>query len=154
MTSQTAIAYLSGKPTNIDLVSIGGKHALHRPAAVAFLAMAIEAKKAGIVLVVNSSFRDMAAQKAEWNLRQAALKEGRPYKKVADPGYSTHQSGVSVDINRAHDDFTNNGKADGKTDTWLQVNAPRFGFVNDVKSEPWHWTHMPSLVALRASAKA
>ena len=23
---------------------------------------------------------------------------------------------------------------------WLAVNAGRYGFVNDVASEPWHWT--------------
>lgn len=25
--------------------------------------------------------------------------------------------------------------------TWLQANGARFGFVNDVRGEYWHWTY-------------
>ena len=133
--------YRKGKPVPVDLVSIGEGFFLHRPAAEAFLAMRAAAEADGLRLRVNSAFRSMQSQRFEWAKRQQALAEGRKYKLVAKPGWSTHQSGVSVDINRAHDDYTDNGIADGTTDEWLQRNAGRFGFTNDVKSEPWHWTY-------------
>lgn len=143
-----ASGWIRGQHVELELVDIGGGFVLHKPAAEAFLEMENDAAVDGIVLRVNSAFRGAVQQQREWDLRQAALAAGKKYKAVARPGWSTHQSGVSVDLNRAHDDFTNNGIADGATDKWLQANARRYGFVNDVKSEPWHWTHQPALEEL------
>lgn len=58
--------------------------------------------------------------------------------KVAPPGWSNHEAGTAVDVNRAYDDHTDNGVADGTTDQWLDANAHRFGFLKDVRGEPWH----------------
>jgi len=57
---------------------------------------------------------------------------------VARPGYSNHQSGDAIDLNRAHDK--------GKTDAWLKANAAKFGFYRDVPSELWHWRFDSKLV--------
>lgn len=57
-----------------------------------------------------------------------AKKSGRPL--TASPGYSNHGNGVAVDIHPA------------PIQTWLKSNAARFGWVNDVPSEPWHWSYL------------
>ena len=57
-----------------------------------------------------------------------AKKPGRPL--TASPGYSNHGSGVAVDIHP------------GPIQSWLKGNAGRYGWVNDVPSEPWHWSYL------------
>lgn len=57
-----------------------------------------------------------------------ALKAGRPL--TASPGHSNHGNGLAVDIHPA------------KIQTWMKANAARFGWVNDVPSEPWHWSYL------------
>lgn len=57
-----------------------------------------------------------------------AKKSGRPA--TASPGYSNHGNGVAVDIHP------------GPIQAWLKNNAARFGWVNDVPSEPWHWSYL------------
>lgn len=147
-----ASGWIRGYRVDLDLVDIGGGFVLHAPAAAAFLEMERAALADGIVLRVNSAFRGEIQQQREWDKRQAALAMGKKYKLVARPGWSTHQAGCSVDLNRAHDDTTDNGIADGATDKWLQANAKRFGFANDVASEPWHWTHAGSVEDLKRQA--
>ncbi|WP_298176885.1 peptidoglycan-binding protein, partial [Saccharomonospora sp.] len=57
-----------------------------------------------------------------------AKKPGRPL--TASPGYSNHGNGLAVDIHP------------GPIQTWLKANAGRFGWVNDVPSEPWHFSYL------------
>jgi D-alanyl-D-alanine carboxypeptidase len=52
----------------------------------------------------------------------------------AVPGTSNHGWGVAVDA-----DITNPA-----TKAWLQANGHRFGFVEAVPREPWHWEFRPS----------
>jgi LAS superfamily LD-carboxypeptidase LdcB len=52
---------------------------------------------------------------------------------AARPGYSNHQGGVSMDIGGVNGYGTSACR-------WLQANASRYGFVNDVAGESWHWT--------------
>ncbi len=141
-----SVGYISGQSVVLDLVCIGGTMYLHRPAAIDFLSMSIAAAKDGIILRVNSAHRTMQAQEREYAARLEHLRRypDKPYKLVARPGWSTHQSGCSVDINRAHDE--------GKTDAWLAANASRFGFYNDVPSEKWHWSHLATIKSLRFQA--
>jgi LAS superfamily LD-carboxypeptidase LdcB len=51
------------------------------------------------------------------------------------PGTSNHGWGLSVDINVA---------ADARAGRWLHANTARYGFFNDVPTEPWHWTYRPA----------
>lgn len=135
-----------GKESTFEIEDIGGGLFLEVAAARAYLAMAAAARADGIVLRVNTALRTHEHQSrlyARYVDEMAYYREGKRTTKpppVAKPGYSTHEGGLSVDINRAHDDTTDNGIADGKTDLWLAANAGRFGFVRDVKVEPWHWT--------------
>ena len=52
----------------------------------------------------------------------------------ARPGYSNHQGGTAADISTP-------GGYGGRTYAWLRRNARNYGFVNDVRGEPWHWTY-------------
>ena len=54
-------------------------------------------------------------------------KPGKP--RAATPGTSNHGLGISIDI------------APTAIQAWLKRNAARFGWVNDVPSEPWHWSY-------------
>jgi LAS superfamily LD-carboxypeptidase LdcB len=144
-------AYQRGKPISIELADIGNGHKLEKYAAKAYLAMAAAALKNGIPFVINSSFRSNEKQTSlyvEYVKQLAAFKRGERGKPslVAPPGKSTHQSGLSVDINRAPGDNPATKAADSPTDLWLQKNAYRFGFFNDVKSEAWHWTFLPEII--------
>lgn len=56
-----------------------------------------------------------------------AKKAGSPV--AASPGYSNHGVGKSVDIHPA------------EIQAWLRSNAAKFGWVNDVPTESWHWTY-------------
>ena len=49
---------------------------------------------------------------------------------AAVPGTSPHGWGLAVDV-----DVTPDGLA------WLRANAGRFGFVEAVPREPWHWEY-------------
>ena len=54
-------------------------------------------------------------------------KAGKP--RAATPGTSNHGLGISIDVHP------------GAIHTWLKRNAGRFGWVNDVPSEAWHWSY-------------
>jgi LAS superfamily LD-carboxypeptidase LdcB len=73
-----------------------------------------------------------------WNGKVWWLKKMAP---VAQPGFSNHGWGLSIDFNLA----------DPKTFAWLDKHGPQFGFYMEAKPtksdgsknpyfEPWHWT--------------
>ena len=55
-------------------------------------------------------------------------KPGKP--RAASPGHSNHGEGISIDVHPA------------AIQAWMKRNAGRFGWVNDVPSEPWHWSYL------------
>ncbi len=125
----STLGYIAGKQVVVQLASIGDGKSLYAPAAANFNAMKAAARVDGVSLVVNTAFRDMAFQQrlyAKYLSGQGNL--------AAKPGYSTHQAGLSVDVSTM-----GKGK-DSVVYKWLAANAGRYGFVNDVASEPWHWT--------------
>lgn|GEM_PF-6483358 len=98
-------------------------------AAPQFLAIMEAARRAGVHLGVSSAFRTHAEQ-----VRLYALYRSGRGNKAARPGYSNHQMGLSVDLGNTGGDGRRNVR-------WLKQNAARFGFYNDVRGEPWHWTY-------------
>jgi peptidoglycan hydrolase-like protein with peptidoglycan-binding domain/LysM repeat protein len=112
-----------GKTTTVNLAKISGGKELRTDAAAAYNRMAADAAAAGVNLYVTSAFRT--------NAEQAALYRDKP-NLAAKPGHSNHEGGLSVDISVA-----NNQKALN----WLRANAGKYGFREDVKNEPWHWTY-------------
>lgn len=61
---------------------------------------------------------------------------------AAVPGTSNHGDGLSNDLAEELDgDVTPEGISAAAV-SWLRANAWKFGIVNEVASEPWHWTFM------------
>jgi len=141
--TRTVDGYAYGKKfklmvQRVPLTDRGGNPVyLRSDAAEGFMNMMTEAVRAGFFLGVNYSFRSHKKQTHMWNYYNSIGQDGR----AARPGYSTHQSGVSIDISGCYRDI------DGKRHMtmkfwWLKANGKKFGFTNDVPSEPWHWTYV------------
>ena len=120
--------YINGRAVSISVSSVGNGKYMRTDAANAFNRMKADAARAGINLSVVSGFRTMAEQQYLYNL----YLQGRG-NLAARPGYSNHQGGTSADLSVP-------GGYGSSTYRWLSANARRYGFVNDVRGEPWHWT--------------
>lgn len=122
-------AFGNGRIPTDRLVPIGdGTERLYGPAAEAFKRMASDAWSAGVDLKVNDGYRSLPEQEA----LAAQVGLFRDGGRAAAPGTSTHGWGLSVDVD-----------TDGGGTDWLRANAARYGFVEDVPREPWHWTFRP-----------
>lgn len=125
---RSVMGYVRGVPRRIQISSIGNGKELRTDAAQAFNRMKAAARRAGVTLTPVSGFRSMAQQKALY----AAYRAGRG-NLAARPGYSNHQGGISVDV-------ATGGSYASKAYKWLAKYGRQYGFVNDVRGEPWHWT--------------
>ena len=122
-------AYGNGRIPPTELLPIGdGSERLYAPAGQAFRAMATDAWRAGVDLRVNDGYRTLDQQ----HVLADELGLYRDGGLAAVPGTSTHGWGLSVDLD-----------TDGGAVEWLRANAARYGFVEDVAREPWHWTYRP-----------
>lgn len=95
-------------------------------AARAFQDLLEHALRSGVLLEPTYAHRTYA--------QQQRLHRRSP-RKAARPGYSDHQQGLSIDLANT----THRGRPT-RLYRWLQREAPRFGFYNNVPGEPWHWT--------------
>jgi len=111
-----------------ELAGVGDGERMYVPAARTFRRMDAAATAAGHNLHVNSGYRTYAEQAA---LYQAYLNGTGNL--AVPPGHSTHGLGLSADIQ----------VTDPATLHWLRTHAGKYGFVNDVPSEAWHWTWRP-----------
>ena len=100
----------------------------------------------GVNFQINDAYRSLAEQVGWLKEYYEPYRSGRRYETVrtyggrrwgqkpgkpraATPGTSNHGLGISIDI------------APTAIQTWMKRNAGRFGWVNDVPSEPWHWSY-------------
>jgi hypothetical protein len=120
---RTDTAYDNGKPYSIKVITIGGKP-VSKTTGHAFLKMQRAAHEAGVPLTLTSGFRTNAEQQYLYNCY--LTKKCNNGNLAAPPGYSNHQNGKAIDVT---------------TSSWLAKNAPKFGFVRTVPSEPWHWEY-------------
>jgi D-alanyl-D-alanine carboxypeptidase-like protein len=118
----------NGRLPDSALTGVGDGRRMYTPAARAFGSMDAAARAAGHDLHVNSGYRTYGEQAALYQ----AYRNGTG-NLAAAPGRSTHGLGLSADIR----------VTDPATLRWLRANAARYGFVNDVPSEAWHWTWRP-----------
>jgi zinc D-Ala-D-Ala carboxypeptidase len=119
------------------LESIGqGNHRLARDAAVAFKAMAADARRDGVTLTVSDSYRSLDEQAAMVD-SQGHYSEGGL---AAEPGTSAHGWGLAVDLD-----------LNARATTWMRANAGRYGFAEDVPREPWHWTYRANAAGVRTN---
>lgn len=159
-----ADGYSKGRRLELELWSIGKSVSgetlyLEKDAAAQYLRMVEDAAKDGITWTVNTAFRSQAEQDylyrrytkrlAEW---EAGGMLGKRPAKAAPPGWSTHQAGLSVDINRAAGDDPATPEPDSPVDKWLRDNAHHYGFVFDVEAEPWHASYLPDRARRKAVA--
>jgi LAS superfamily LD-carboxypeptidase LdcB len=137
--------YTEGEPVVVVVARVPGIDLdgcpvrLEDEAAMAFQELLEHALRSGVELKVNYGFRTQEQQ------RELRRRNGR---RAARPGFSDHQLGISVDIAGTRERV---GRHWRKTPLffWLMREAPRFGFVNDVKREPWHWTWRPDATTSR-----
>lgn len=125
---KTVMGYVNGRASQITLQSVGGGQFMRADAAKNFLAMQKAASAAGVNLSATSGFRSMEQQQSLYQ----KYKNGTG-NLAARPGYSNHQGGVSMDIGGV-------GSYSTRALGWLKASASKFGFVNDVRGEYWHWT--------------
>ena len=121
--------YVNGVAKKIRIAPIGNGKSLRSDAALKFNQMKAAARRAGVTLSPVSGFRTMAQQRSLY----AAYRAGRG-NLAARPGYSNHQGGRSVDV-------STKGSYSSSAYRWLARNGRQYGFVNDVRGEPWHWTY-------------
>lgn len=112
-----------------------------RQAQAAFDAMKAAAARDGITLTENSHYRSVARQRQLWN---ASDKSGRW---VARPGSSEHHTGLAFDIGtRGYRAGSSGNFQNSPAYRWLKENAYRFGFVQSMDWESWHWRYDPQAV--------
>ncbi len=104
-------------------------HRLWAPAANGLSAMIREAEAEGIAVGITDSYRPVEVQE------RLAREKGLYHQGglAAVPGTSNHGWGVATDLD-----------LDGPALEWMRTNAWRYGFVEDVPREPWHWTYRPA----------
>lgn len=113
------------KPTQYD-PDLQGPAIMHPEAAAAMSALLQAAHADGVTeLKLKYSYRTYAKQEEKW---ENYLNGGNL---AAVPGTSNHGWAVAGDMTG----LTSRALA------WMRNNAQRFGFVNDVPSENWHWTY-------------
>ena len=116
----------NGRIPDAALTAIAPGQKLWGPAADAYRQMAAAAQGAGIDLRVTDSYRSYDEQVGVARSKGLYSQGGL----AAEPGTSTHGWGLSVDLD-----------TNPEISAWLRTNAGRFGFVEDVPREPWHWTY-------------
>ncbi len=125
----------------------------NREAVVAFKNMYEAAKKEGLGLVINSSYRSYQDQENICNTFKDLYGEGYVTKYVALPGFSEHQTGLAFDIGST----TSKVFVESKEYEWMKENAYKYGFIlrftkanayiTGFKSEPWHYRYVGKKVA-------
>lgn len=120
------VAYGNGRIPPEALTPIGvGSHRLYGPAAEAFQQLLGDAAAAGIEIGVTDSYRTYESQ-VDLARRKGLYSQGGL---AATPGTSNHGWGLSVDLD-----------LNATAQAWMRQNGARYGFVEDVPREPWHWT--------------
>jgi D-alanyl-D-alanine carboxypeptidase len=146
-----------------DLVPIEGVtntngQPLRAEAATALTAMAADAARVGVQLVVASGYRSYDSQAALYASYVARDGQAAADTYSARPGFSEHQTGLAVDFQDPAGCTLELCFADTPSGKWLKVNAYRFGFVlrypegqtpvTGYMFEPWHFRYVGPALAL------
>jgi hypothetical protein len=104
-------------------------HILWEPAALGLDRLIDDAAADGVIVGITDSYRPIDVQE------RLAREKGLYHQGglAAVPGTSNHGWGIATDL-----DLDAPGLA------WMRSNAWRYGFVEDVPREPWHWTYRPA----------
>lgn len=122
--------YANGRVPPEALHPIGQHgHRLHGPAAVAWDQLVHAAAADGIEIRITDSYRSFD-QQVDLAARKGLYRDGGL---AATPGTSNHGWGLAVDAD----------VRDPAVLDWMRANGWRFGFVEAVPREPWHWEYRP-----------
>lgn len=123
-------AYGNGKIPASALSQVGSTgERLWAPAAASMDRLLAAAKKDGVTISITDSYRSYDSQ-------VALAKEKGLYSQgglAAAPGTSDHGWGQSVDL-----------RLDSDAQAWMRANGATYGFTENVRREPWHWTYAAS----------
>lgn len=123
-------AYGNGRVPASALSAINGtSQMLWTPAARSFEAMQAAAAAEGVTIGVTDSYRTYESQ-VDLVARKGLYSQGGL---AATPGTSKHGWGIAVDLS-----------LDSTAQAWMRANAGRYGFVENVSREPWHWQYKPT----------
>ena len=124
------VVYGNGKVPTEALAPVGEtNHRLWAPAANGLTALIDDAAAQGIDIGITDSYRPLAVQERLAQEKGLYSQGGL----AAVPGTSNHGWGVATDLD-----------LDAEGLEWMRENAWRYGFVEDVPREPWHWTYRPA----------
>lgn len=145
-----------------DLVAVsnkyyyGSNHKIRKVAYDAFIDMWNAAHDENIYLIINSSFRPYSSQVSVYDAYKNTKGTTYADSVAARPGYSEHQTGLSIDVFSKENTTTANFKG-STAHVWLQNNAHRFGFIERYQedkveitgfaAEAWHWRYVGVEVA-------
>jgi D-alanyl-D-alanine carboxypeptidase len=122
-------AYGNGKIPAEALEKVGNtRHKLWAPAAGSLTQMIADAEKAGVKIGITDSYRPYAEQ-VDLARRKGLYSQGGL---AAKPGTSEHGWGMATDLD-----------LNAKALSWMRENADKYGFVNNVARENWHWAYKP-----------
>lgn len=122
--------YGNGKIPASALSPVAGtSHTLWEPAARSLEALRDAAAADGVTIGITDSYRTYDTQ-VDLVRRKGLYSQGGL---AAPAGTSMHGWGVAVDL-----------KLDSTAQAWMRTNAGRFGFVENVPREPWHWQYVPT----------
>jgi hypothetical protein len=123
-------AYGNGKIPRTALSPVGNTgHRLWAPAASSLTSLMADAKKDGVTIGITDSYRPYDEQ-VDLAKRKGLYSQGGL---AAKPGTSEHGWGMAADLD-----------LDSKGLAWMHQNAAKYGFVNNVSRESWHWAYKPN----------
>ena len=130
-------AYGNGKIPAASLEKVGATgHKLWAPAAEQLTSMIADAKKDGVTIGITDSYRSYDEQ-VDLAKRKGLYSQGGL---AARPGTSDHGWGMAADLD-----------LNAAALSWMRANGEKYGFVENVPRETWHWTYAPrSLLGLQA----
>lgn len=126
---------------------------IERNVAKAFYDMAKAAKTDGMQLMVSSGYRSYEEQEEVVNTYLKLYGQNYVDNYVAKPGFSEHQTAMSLDIaSKSVNTFVNSDEY-----TWMMDNAYKYGFIlrypkskEDItgyKCEAWHYRYVGKKIA-------
>jgi D-alanyl-D-alanine carboxypeptidase len=122
--------YGNGKIPRSALEQVGNtSHRLWAPAASSLTSMMADAAKDGVKIGITDSYRPYDEQ-VDLAKRKGLYSQGGL---AAKPGTSEHGWGMAADLD-----------LDSKGLSWMRQNGARYGFVNNVSRESWHWAYKPN----------
>lgn len=151
---------LSNEYVPDDLVTIDEEYVktdeeieIERNVAKAFYDMAEAASKEGLELMVSSGYRSYKDQEEITNTYLELYGQNYVDNYVAKPGFSEHQTAMSLDIaSKSVNTFVNSDEY-----TWMMDNAYKYGFIlrypkskEDItgyKCEAWHYRYVGKKIA-------